>query len=138
MLSFEVKNPGLHELIASDAPIERIAGGLIDVHGDHANRPNASGLRQRQALAGSRDGKSPLRSGRALAARFAQALAALALEGADVHGAAGDAWQAALVGGGLILVLIKRPRELVLRSGFSVPSCGESRKNHIERQPLKF
>ena len=33
MLSFDVKNPGLHELVASDAAIERIAGGLIFTEG---------------------------------------------------------------------------------------------------------
>jgi sugar lactone lactonase YvrE len=28
MATLEVRNPGLHELIAPDAPVERVAGGL--------------------------------------------------------------------------------------------------------------
>lgn len=33
MATLEVKNPGLHDLIAPDAPVERIAGGLIFTEG---------------------------------------------------------------------------------------------------------
>ncbi len=33
MSSFDVRNPGLHDLIAADAPIERIAGGLVFTEG---------------------------------------------------------------------------------------------------------
>jgi gluconolactonase len=33
MSAFDVRNPGLHDLIAADAPIERIAGGLVFTEG---------------------------------------------------------------------------------------------------------